>query len=177
MIGALFPVVNRNRVPQSNLFPRAIADLHNRIEAIQAFVDGFATQKAAANAIGASASQLSKVLNPDSATSGRVESVEGKIARWKLAQSKGDQGKIAGADPATNAPDGLLTTRRPHVVLDDSGPRGPSESRVPLEEIYDDDGRHVGTRYVVTVMFETPYASTLQRSGREVPREVSREAA
>jgi len=165
-------VVNRICVLPSTLFPRAIDALLPRIEAIQAFATGFPTQKAAADAIGASASQLSKALNPDSATEGRVESIEGKIARWKLAQSGNDQEQTSSerTSAAQAEGEGALTTKRPHVHLDDSVPR-PDPHKLLVARIYNRFGEFVGFRYAVTDLQRVPYEIVLHPDGTEEVRQ------
>ena len=65
----------------------------DRIAQLQAFVDDFPTQKKAAEAVGVSESSLSKALNPATTTDGRLRSLEGAVARWKLQQQEMDTGQ------------------------------------------------------------------------------------
>ena len=150
MIGPLFPVVNRIVAHSPRFLPQVLSPLPVRIEAIQSFVDRFPTQKAAADAIGASSSQLSKVLKADSATPGRVESIEGKIALWKVASEQDSSGKAAGPTD-TPAPTGSITD-----LLDDperqSGNPFAGLSRVGrriVTECHDE----AGVVYAVEVVF------------------------
>lgn len=81
-------------MPSGNILPllRDVAtsdpDLSDRIAAVRAFVEDFGSQKDAADAIGISQPNLSKALNPEKSTAGRLDTVEGLIARWQLGQSR-----------------------------------------------------------------------------------------
>lgn len=75
--------------------------------------------------------------------------------------------------------DRSLTTRRPHVHLDDSAPR-PDPHRLLVARIYNSFGEFVGFRYAVTDLQRVPYEIVLHADGTEEvrqPEPVNREAA
>lgn len=87
------------------------SSLADRVKAVQDFVSTYPTKKAAATALGLLPSQISHATNPDSATPGRLATVEAAIDREKLRRLTGEKtGKEpwdAEHDPATD------TRRRP----------------------------------------------------------------
>lgn len=73
--------------------PQATKPLSERYDAVFAFVQTFRTDKEAGEALGLSPSQMSKLLNPDTATRGRLSSAEGAIALWRQTTGKVDGGQ------------------------------------------------------------------------------------
>lgn len=73
--------------------PSEGAGVEERVAQIRAFIAGFETQKAAAEALGVSDSTLSKALNVEKTTPGRLASIEAAIARRKLEAIEGRGGR------------------------------------------------------------------------------------
>ena len=71
--------------------PKDNESLSDRVGHVAQFVGTYATQKAAAEDLGLSPSQLSKALNVEAATPGRLATVEGAIAQRKLRARGSDE--------------------------------------------------------------------------------------
>ena len=114
-------------------------DIQTRISAIEDFVDSFALKKDAASAMGFSPSQLSKLLNPATATPGRLDSAEGAIALWKLKQAP----QAERPDPSLSVSEngGIVPagyTRVPEILIEPSASEvwdiGSEEDVTPEEQ-------------------------------------------
>lgn len=106
----------------------------------------------------------------------KIAKATGIRFEW-LRDGKGEMREPAAAEAQEG--EGSLTTRRPHVHLDDSAPR-PDPHRLLVARIYNRFGEFVGFRYAVTDLQRVPYEIVLHPDGTEEvrqPEPVNREAA
>ena len=71
------------------------SELAQRVDALREFVDGFPSQKAAAEALGVDSSHFSKAFNPKTTSDGRLASLEGKVALWQSQSPQSTEGQRA----------------------------------------------------------------------------------
>lgn len=117
-------------------------ELADRIQALADFVDGFDKQADAATALGVLPSTLSKALSPKHATRGRLDAIEGAVARWKL-------GKLPSRDPVQLPANGALGGFDPESVPPSRYSNLQEASSTVVYELT--DGSRVVTRVRVVV--------------------------
>ena len=86
--------------------------LDQRIEAAAAVIDRFPSRSAAGRALGLSPSQISKALNPEVSSHGRLTTVEGAVARWQLAQQGAGRRDVPNRNNPERIADAVETYQR-----------------------------------------------------------------